>query len=84
MPTEISNKTVLLIGASYSAVPIAKLIKELGFKLLILTGKPEEPATYFAEKVIAVDYSNQEESMQAIKNYKFDFVVARAMTLHTF
>ena len=70
-----SNKAVLLIGASYSAVPLAKLIKESGFKLLILTGKPEEPATYFAEQVIEVDYSNHEKSMQELKKYKFDFVV---------
>lgn len=75
MHTDISKKVVLLIGASYSAVPIAKQIKELGFKLLILTGKPEEPATYFAEEVIAIDYSNHKESMQALKKYKFDFVV---------
>jgi len=73
--SEDIRKVVLLIGASYSAMPIAELIHALGFKLLVLTGKPEEPATYFAEEVIKVDYSNHEESMKAVEQHQFDFVV---------
>lgn len=69
------QKTALLIGGSYSALPLGELIHNSGFKLIILTSNPNEPATYFADRVIVADYSNHQESLDALRSERFDYVI---------
>lgn len=69
------RKRVLVIGGSFSAVPILGALKALDYELLLLTGNTMEPGIQYADEVYITDYSKIAESIEMLRNVKFDAVV---------
>lgn len=69
------RRRALLVGGSYSAIPIGKAIRELGLEIICLTGDSSEPMVALADEVVIADYSQVADSLTAIVDKSFDYVV---------
>jgi biotin carboxylase len=65
----------LIIGGSYSAIPIGKAILENGYALTLITGDPNEPLAAYASELIICDYSDVQKSMEALRGKSFNKVI---------
>ena len=54
----MKKKNVLLLGTSFSAIPIARRIKRHGFNLISVGSQREEGVHQFSDQVLHVDYSD--------------------------
>ncbi len=71
----MEGKTALVIGGSYSALPIVRELVEKGLQVLLLTGDKSEPCSSYSKVLINVDYSDFEASKKSLEGLQFDFVV---------
>jgi hypothetical protein len=69
------STSVLLVGGSFSSLPIIKALSEYGLKLILISGDKTEPGHNFAEHSIVCDYSDVIESLKALDSIDFDYVV---------
>ena len=68
-------KNVLVIGGSFSSIPILKEIVKIGYSPIVISADKSEPGHKFAAKSIYCDYSDLDTSLDALKDVHFDFVV---------
>jgi hypothetical protein len=68
-------KNVLVIGGSFSAIPILKEIFKIGFSPIVISSDKSEPGHKFAAQSIYCDYSDVDKSIEALKDVHFDYVV---------
>jgi biotin carboxylase len=68
-------KKVLLIGTSFSAVPIYFALKRRGFHVTVCGGVKTDPCHQYADASIFVDYSDPEALLNAVKEVDFQYIV---------
>lgn len=66
---------VLLVGTSYSAVPIAMGIKALGYELSVVGANAYEPCHFIADRSFFIDYSDREALLALCQENSFDYIV---------
>ena len=69
------KKKVLLIGSSYSALPILFYLKEKGYKVSVCGAYKDDPAHLYADENFYIDYSNKEDLLNLCKKEKFNYLV---------
>ena len=65
---------VLLIGSSYSALTILKILKNLNFKIIVCGNNKSDPCHKLSDKSIFLDYSNLKNT-ELIDLKLFDYIV---------
>ncbi|MFN4021484.1 MAG: ATP-grasp domain-containing protein [Hydrogenophilus thermoluteolus] len=68
-------KKVLLLGSSYSAIPIFFLLKSHGYTVHVCGYKRNDPCHKHADKSHFIDYSKQHDVCKIIENELIDFIV---------
>lgn len=68
-------KKVLLIGTSFSAVPIYFALKRRGFHVTVCGGVKTDPCHQYADASIFVDYSDPEALLNAVKEADFQYII---------
>lgn len=68
-------KKVLLLGSSYSAIPILKYLKFRGFFVGVMGAIESDPCHYFADDSHFDDYSMPDNIFRILDNFNYDFVV---------
>ncbi|WP_217126451.1 ATP-grasp domain-containing protein [Hydrogenophilus thiooxidans] len=68
-------KKTLLLGSSYSAIPLFFLLKKKGFKVHVCGNKKNDPCHKFADKSYYADYSNYQNIIKIIENEQFDYII---------
>lgn len=68
-------KRVLLLGSSYSAIPILKYLKSRGFFVGVMGAIESDPCHSFADESHFADYSKSDNIFRILENFNYDFVV---------
>lgn len=68
------KKKVLLIGTSFSAVPLFQELRG-DYIISVCGGLKDDPCHKYADKSFYIDYSNKEKLLQLCIDEKFDFIV---------
>jgi len=68
-------KKILLIGSSYSALPILFYLKKQGFYVCVCGAYKDDVGHLYANKSFYIDYSDKEELLKLCKKEKFDYIV---------
>jgi predicted ATP-grasp superfamily ATP-dependent carboligase len=68
-------KKVLLIGTSFSAVPIYFALKNRGFHVTVCGDVKTDPCHQYADNSLYIDYSNPEALYDEVEKSDFDFLV---------
>ena len=68
-------KKVLVIGGSYSSIPILKETVKIGFSPIVISADESEPGHRFADQSIYCDYSDIDKSIEKLEKVHFDYVV---------
>ena len=68
-------KKVLLVGSSFSALPILFLLKEKGFHVSVCGILKNDPCHYYSDESYFLDYSIKENLLKLASDIKFDFIV---------
>ena len=71
----MKNNIVLLIGTSFSAVPLLKNLKKEGCLIYVCGGLKDDPCHSYADRSFFIDYSNEEKLLQLCKDEEIDFIV---------
>ena len=79
---DYSGKTLLIIGGSKEAVPIIRIAKEMGLRVVVSDGEQHAPGFEEADERIVADIDNIVESAEAAthssENIKIDGVMSAA------
>src|SRR3954453_11126061 len=65
----------LLVGSSYSAVPIFFALKERGLEVWVVGKGEDEPCHKFSDRSFFVDYSKRDELLALAQSVPFDYLV---------
>lgn len=65
----------LLIGSSFSAVPILFDLKRRGMHVTVVGRYRDDPCHYYADSSVFEDYADPENIIQICRKYKFDYIV---------
>lgn len=68
-------KKALLVGTSFSAVPIYFALKKRGFFVAVCGSRRENPCHQYADASIYADYSDRQELLKAAQQDQFDYLV---------
>jgi formate-dependent phosphoribosylglycinamide formyltransferase (GAR transformylase) len=68
-------KNILLLGTSFSALPLANRIKDKNYNLITVGKNKYEPTHQISDMQIYEDYSDAENLIRAIKNVTIDAIV---------
>jgi formate-dependent phosphoribosylglycinamide formyltransferase (GAR transformylase) len=71
----VKNKKVLLVGTSFSAVPLLLSLKEQGYYIAVCGGLKEDPCHSFADQSYYIDYSKKELLLKLCEENDFDFLI---------
>lgn len=69
------NKSVLIVGSSYSSLPILFYLKEKGYKVCVCGAYENDPAHLYSDESFYLNYSNKEDLLNLCKKEKFDYIV---------
>ena len=69
------RKKVLLVGTSYSAVPILFYLKAKNYVVSVCGGIDSDPCHRYADGSYNIDYSNRELLLDLVSSEKFDFII---------
>jgi formate-dependent phosphoribosylglycinamide formyltransferase (GAR transformylase) len=72
--SENNRKKVLLLGSSFSSIPILKVLLEAGFHVSVCGSLPEDPAHAYAHRSYFIDYSDESALEQLVNSEHFDFI----------
>lgn len=77
MKKSIDNKTpkALLVGSSFSAVPIFFALKNHGIHVSVCGNVKSDPCHQYADASIYIDYSSPDELMREVEKGNFDYLV---------
>jgi len=70
-----SRKKVLLVGTSFSAIPLLKELKKQGFNVSVCGGLKDDPCHKYAEKSFYIDYSKKDKLLKLCQDEEFDYIV---------
>lgn len=68
-------KKVLLVGSSFSAVPILSKLKKRALNIAICGGIKQDPCHKLAQSSYFVDYSDKEALFELVNGEGFDYIV---------
>jgi formate-dependent phosphoribosylglycinamide formyltransferase (GAR transformylase) len=68
-------KSVLLIGTSFSAVPIYSALKQLGCHVAVCGKVPSDPCHTFADESLDIDYSDRKQLLELVRKKKYQYIV---------
>lgn len=71
----MKKNRVLLVGSSFSAMPLFSFLKKSGYEVAVCGGYKDDPCHIYADKSFFVDYSKKEELLKLCKKERFDFIV---------
>lgn len=66
---------VLLIGTSFSAVPLLQYLKSVGYKIAVCGGYENDPCHFYADESFFVNYSKNEELLKLCSEEEFDYII---------
>jgi biotin carboxylase len=69
------KKKVLLLGSSFSALPILKYLQKSNFEVTVCGSVKSDPCHNFADNSVYINYSNIDEVELEVKNNKYDYIV---------
>lgn len=68
-------KRVLLVGSSFSAVPILFLLKKRGLHVSVCGCLKTDPCHQYADASFYIDYSDRQALLNLVESEKFDYLV---------
>lgn len=71
----LSGKKALLVGSSFSAVPIFFALKRHGLHVSVCGNAPGDPCHQYSDASFYIDYSNPEALAHVVKENGFDYLV---------
>lgn len=71
----MQNEKVLLIGTSFSAVPLLQFLKQSNYHVSVCGGLKNDPCHSYADSSYFIDYSNKKKLLELCQNENFDFLV---------
>ena len=77
------EKTLLVLGASYSQIPLFKAAKRLGIKTLAATIPGPYQGMRYADEIVLCDITKPEEVYNAVKDFSIDGVTTCCMDVGT-
>ncbi len=69
------KKKVLLLGSSFSALPILKYLQKNNFEVTVCGSIESDPCHHFADDSVYINYLNVDEVEQEVKRKKYDYIV---------
>lgn len=69
------SKKVLLIGTSFSAVPLYFKLKEQGYSVAVCGGLEHDPCHAYSDYSYKIDYSKKENLLELVQKEQFDYLV---------
>ena len=66
---------VLLVGSSFSAIPLLRSIQRLGGKVTVVGNEPSDPCHLISDGSVYADYSEPSNLAQVWESNDFDFIV---------
>ncbi len=69
------KKKVLLLGSSFSALPILKYLQENNFEVTVCGCIKSDPCHNFADNSIYINYLDVNKVEQEVKSKKYDYIV---------
>lgn len=71
----MKNKKVLLVGTSFSAVPLLLDLKEKGYFISVCGGLKNDPCHSYCDQSFFIDYSQKEQLLDLCIKEKFDYLI---------
>ena len=68
-------KKALLVGSSYSSIPILKILKKIPLELSVCGYLKSDPCHLYADKSFYIDYSDKYALLKLCKKEKFDYII---------
>jgi biotin carboxylase len=75
MAKGLQGSTALMIGGSYSALPIVRALTREGINIILVTGDTSEPCARYSQQLVKVDYSDIVASEELLSDLEFDYVI---------
>lgn len=72
---KLKKEKVLLIGTSFSAVPLLHYLKSLDYIVAVCGGFKDDPCHKYANESFFIDYSKRDELLQLCESEEFDYLV---------
>lgn len=69
------KKKVLLLGSSFSALPILKYLQKNHFEVTVCGSIKSDPCHNFADDSVYINYMNVDEVEQEVKRKNYDYIV---------
>lgn len=69
------TRHVLLVGSSFSAVPLFYMLKARGFHVSVCGSLHSDPCHQYADASFCVDYSDREALLKVVRENRFDYLV---------
>ncbi len=69
------NRSALLVGGSFSALPFLQILKDEGFRVIVAGRDPGEPCHALADASLLIDYSDKHELLKACMDLEIDCIV---------
>lgn len=70
----MSNRA-LLVGSSYSAIPLLFALKERGLEVWVVGSSREDPGHQLADKSFFIDYSKRDDLLELVRSLSIDYLV---------
>lgn len=71
----MNNNRVLLVGTSFSTVPLLQYLKESGYHVSVCGGLKDDPCHSYADRSFYIDYSQKDALLELCQREEFDFLV---------
>lgn len=68
-------KKALLLGSSFSAVPLLNRLKRRGIYVAVAGNQPDDPCHEYADASFAINYADPQQLLSVLENNGFDYLV---------
>jgi len=69
------SKKILLVGSSYSAIPILFYLKSLNYLVAVCGSIKDDPCHKYADYSFNIDYSDKEQLLALVTEHKFEYMI---------
>jgi formate-dependent phosphoribosylglycinamide formyltransferase (GAR transformylase) len=71
----MSSKRALLLGSSFSAMPLLDRLKRRGIHVAVVGNQPGDPCHAYADESVALNYAKPDELINFLVERSFDYLV---------
>jgi formate-dependent phosphoribosylglycinamide formyltransferase (GAR transformylase) len=71
----MTKKRALLVGSSFSAVPLFFALKKYGLEVVVCGNLRDDPCHQYADGSVFIDYSKGEALLEVVEDQPFDYLV---------